>query len=71
MVALANNLADAHLLRRLGWRRMALILAGVGIIATESILSYNYLTQDLANLTQMIGENSTGALADGTQLGVG
>jgi len=38
MVALANNLADAHLLRRLGWRRMALILAALALLAPADLL---------------------------------
>jgi signal transduction histidine kinase len=46
---------------------MALLLAGVGILAADSALFYRYLERDLSTFVQVIGDNSTGALAFGDQ----
>ncbi len=41
----------------------ALALAGMGIVAADSLLFYNYLRRDLTTFVQILGDNSTGALA--------
>jgi signal transduction histidine kinase len=41
----------------------ALLLAGFGIIAADSVMFYNYLRRDLATVVKIVGDNSTGALA--------
>ena len=41
----------------------ALLLAGVGIVFTDSILFRQFLQRDLASLAKMISENSTAAVA--------
>ncbi len=41
----------------------ALLLAGVAIIGADSILFYRSLQRDLRTIAQIIGDNSTGALA--------
>lgn len=43
----------------------ALLLAGLGIMAADLLLSYNGLRRDLATFVEIIGDNSTGALAFG------
>jgi len=41
----------------------ALLLAGIGIVAADSLLFRNYLMRDLSTLAQMVGDNSTASLA--------
>jgi len=41
----------------------ALLLAGLGIVAADAYLFYNYLTRDLRTFANVIGDNSAGALA--------
>jgi signal transduction histidine kinase len=41
---------------------LALLLAGLGIMAADLVLSYNGLQRDLSTFVQIIGDNSTGAL---------
>ena len=41
----------------------ALLLAGLGIIASDSVLFYGYLQRDLTALSRIIADNSTAALA--------
>lgn len=41
----------------------ALLLAGFGIVAADSVMFYRYLQRDLTTLVSIIGDNSTGALA--------
>lgn len=40
----------------------ALLLAGVGIVAADTYLFYNYLERDLTTFAGVIGDNSSGAL---------
>jgi PAS domain S-box-containing protein len=42
---------------------VALLLAGVGVICADAILFRGYLERDLSALVQIIGDNSTAALA--------
>jgi len=42
---------------------IALVLAGLGMLTADSLISYRYLRSDLATFAEVIGENSTGALA--------
>jgi hypothetical protein len=42
---------------------IALLVAGLGIVTADSFLFYNYLRRDLATFINVIGDNSTGALA--------
>lgn len=42
---------------------VALLLAGVGIIVSDSLLFYGYLERDLSALARIIADNSTAALA--------
>ncbi len=42
---------------------LALLLAGFGIIAADVLISYRGLQTDLSTFAQIIGDNSTGALA--------
>jgi len=42
---------------------IALTLAGFGMLAGDSFLSYRYLQRDLGTFVRIIGNNSTGALA--------
>jgi signal transduction histidine kinase len=41
----------------------ALLLAGLGIVAADTYLFYNYLKRDLSTFVQVIGDNSAAALA--------
>src|SRR5688572_22297980 len=41
----------------------ALLLAGIGIVAADALLFYNYLKRDLSTFARVIGDNSAGALA--------
>jgi signal transduction histidine kinase len=41
----------------------ALTLAGLGMLAANSVLHYRYLQSELATFAEVIGNNSTGALA--------
>ena len=42
---------------------IALTLAGLGMLAADSLLSFRYLRSDVATFAEVIGNNSTGALA--------
>lgn len=42
---------------------IALLLAGAAIVTADSLIFYNYLRRDLATFVQIIGDNTTGALA--------
>ena len=41
----------------------ALLLAGIGIVAADTFLFYNYLVRDLSTFAHVIGDNSAGAVA--------
>ena len=41
----------------------ALVLAGVGIVAADSLLFAQYLKRDLSALARIVADNSTAALA--------
>ena len=42
---------------------IALLLAGIGIVAADSFMFYRYLERDLGTFVTIIGDNSTGVLA--------